>query len=75
MSRRQKPAGKEKWTWNEIEQGRRWTGNERKWRKRGKESGWEQNNDGSYQMPPAAAFIYIGAFVVLIIIWAALGLK
>ena len=54
---------------------RRLTKNERKWRMRGKESGWAQNPDGSYQMPPGAAIIYIGVFVALIILYAVLGLK
>lgn len=75
MVRRPKPPGKENWTWEEINRGRRWTGNERKWRKRGRESGWEKRPDGTYQMPPAAAFIYIGTMIVLIVIWAAFGLK
>jgi hypothetical protein len=75
MARRQKPLGKEKWTWDEINRGRRWTGNERKWRKRGKQCGWAQTPDGSYQMPPGAALIYIGVFVALIVLYAVLGLK
>ncbi len=75
MPRRQKPPGLAKWTWDEINQGRRWTGNEKKWRTRGKQSGWEKKADGSYQMPPEAAFIYIGTIIVIIVIWVAFGLK
>ena len=75
MARRAKPPGQEKWTWTEIEQGRRWTGNERKWRKRGRESGWEQKNDGTYQMPAGVAIVYIGTIILLVVIWVALGLK
>jgi hypothetical protein len=75
MARRTKPLGLEKWTWAEIDRGQRWTRLERKWRKRGRECGWVQRSDGTYEMPAGAALVYIGTGVVLLILYAWLGLK
>jgi hypothetical protein len=59
MPRRRKPAGLEKWTWVEINAGRRMSKAEKRWNRTAKDLNWDQRSDGSYQAPPQAVPILI----------------
>jgi hypothetical protein len=54
MPRRVKPPGKERWTWAEIDAGRRLSKSEKRWRRMGKDFGWAKQPDGSYRAPTEA---------------------
>jgi endonuclease YncB( thermonuclease family) len=54
MPRRSKPPGYEKWTWAEINAGRRMSKTEKRWNRMGKDLGWTASPGGGHEMPPAA---------------------
>ena len=68
MPRQRKPPGYERWTWAEINAGRRMNKSEKRWRRVAKELNWDQRPDGNYVAPPHAQpilFIIIALMVVL----------
>ena len=71
MSRREKPFGQERWTWDEIDAGRRFTKAEKRWNHMAKRGGWERDLNGNYVMPAAAAPLFIvlllGGFVLAVL--------
>src|SRR6266446_2803199 len=54
MPRRTKPLGYERWTWAEINAGRRMNKAEKRWNRVAKNLDWDQRPDGTYQAPPQA---------------------
>src|SRR3954466_7756369 len=54
MPRRRKPPGYERWTWAEINAGRRMSKSEKRWRRVAKELNWDQRSDGSSEAPANA---------------------
>ncbi len=59
MPRRRKPAGLEKWTWAEINAGRKMSKAEKRWNRIGRDLNWDRRPDGSHQAPPQAVPILV----------------
>jgi hypothetical protein len=59
MARRRKPVGFEKWTWNEINAGRKMSKAEKRWNRIGNDLNWDKRPDGSYQAPTHAIPILV----------------
>lgn len=70
MPRRRKPPGYEKWTWAEINAGRRMSKTEKRWNRAFKSMNWEQRPNGTYAAPrharPFIALILILLFVLAV---------
>ena len=67
--RRVKPPGYERWTWAEIDAGRRMSRSEKRWNRAFKGMGWERNSNGSYTPPnPAAATIAVLMFLLMAVV-------
>lgn len=72
MPRRQKPAGMEKWTWNEINAGRKMSKTEKRYRRLAVSLGATKRSDGRIQPPaygdnPTYYFVFIGLLVFFIL--------
>ncbi len=76
MPRRRKPPGYEKWTWNEINAGRKMSKAEKRWNRIGKELNWEQRPNGSHQAPAQAVpiLVVLGILMFALMIIAPAGL-
>jgi hypothetical protein len=79
MPRRQKPPGYEKWTWDEINAGRRMSKAEKRTRRMAVAFGATKMPDGRIQPPPVAEnpvyYLVFGGLLVLcflIVIFAAM---
>jgi hypothetical protein len=71
MPRRQKPAGKEKWTWDEINAGRRMSKSEKRYRRMAVNLGATKRDDGSIQPPTFGEnphYYFVFGFLVLVLI-------
>ena len=66
MPRRQKPAGYEKWTWAEIDAGRRFSKSEKRWNRAAKDMCWSQRDNGSYEAPAAAKPLLIVIVILMV---------
>jgi hypothetical protein len=74
MPRRKKPPGYERWTWAEIEAGRRFSKSEKRWKRFAKNSSWKQRSDGSYAAPAHTQPILF-LIVLLMLLLAAVAPK
>jgi len=68
MPRRQKPPGFEKWTWAEINAGRKMSKTEKRGRRLAKSFGATERPDGSLQHTPESAWACIGIVILLLVI-------
>jgi hypothetical protein len=75
MPRRQKPPGKEKWTWDEINQGRKFSKTERRYRALAQSLGANKSSTGK-TIPPSAADnpSYYVVFIGLLIAFVAVAI-
>jgi hypothetical protein len=73
MPRRQKPLGKEKWTWDEINQERKMSKTEKRYRNLAVSFGATKSNGGRI-IPPSAAdspmyyVVFIGLLILSIVV-------
>src|SRR5947209_1313243 len=73
MPRRQKPPGKEKWTWDEIRAGRRMSKAEKRTRRLAVSLGATKSPDGRIQPPPFAEnptyyLVFLGLLILCILV-------
>jgi hypothetical protein len=73
MPRRQKPPGKESWSWDEINAGRKMSKAEKRTRRLAVNLGATKGPDGRIQPPafsanPAYYFVFIGLLVLCVIV-------
>lgn len=78
-SRKQKPPGFEKWTWPEINAGRKMSKTEKRYRRLAKHMGATEGEDGEI-VPPKFAdnpgyYVFFVAMIILIILVAVLSKK
>jgi transposase len=79
MPRRTKPPGMEKWTWDEINEGRRMSTYERQYRRLAVRAGSLKSPGGKFETPafadnPAYYLMFIG-LIALAIFFAVLNAK
>ncbi len=79
MPRRTKPPGMEKWTWDEINQGRRMSTYERRYRRLAIRAGAMKRPGGKIEAPaladkPAYYLVFVG-LIAMAIVFAVLNAK
>jgi hypothetical protein len=68
MPRPKKPAGYERWTWAEINAGRRFSKAERRWNHLARKGGWQQRSDGSFEAPAELKPLLVVLLAVMLIV-------
>jgi hypothetical protein len=74
MPRRQKPSGKEKWTWDEINAGRKMSKTDKRWRRLAVSLGATKEPDGRIRPPsfednPNYWLIFGGFLMLFVLLW------
>lgn len=65
MPRRRKPPGYGRWTWAEINAGRRMSKSEKRWNRMARDLNWDQRSDGTYQAPAQAVPLLVISLVLM----------
>ena len=73
MPRRKKPPGMEKWTWDEINSGRKMSKHEKRTRRLAVSFGATKAPDGRIQPPafsdnPTYSLVFIGLFIFFVLV-------